>query len=164
MKKLVALRQHLINAVPALARQPERLLTFVEDGAVEFTRGRNYDHGYRYTARLIVTDWGGDTDTLVVPLLYWLTRYQPNADPDRALQFEAEILANDAWDLSITVNLDERVLTRADASTGRIDVEHIMPAYDTAFDIQAEDLTVYVRDNRSDDDYNKASQTPLDDG
>lgn len=129
MIKLQALRQHLLNAVPDLKRGPEKLLTFVQDGGIAFARGQHLSHEYRVDAQIIVTDYRGSLDTLMIPLLQWLSRYQPDLDPDEAVRLEAEILSNNAWDLALTVRLTERVIALVDCDAGTISAEHRMPAY-----------------------------------
>ncbi|MCC5882474.1 MAG: phage tail protein [Halomonas sp.] len=129
MIKLQALRQHLIDAVPDLKRGPEKLLTFVQDGGIAFARGQHLTHEYRVDAQIIITDYSGSLDTLMIPLLQWLSRYQPDLDPDEAIRLEAEILSNNAWDLALTVRLTERVIALVDCEAGKINAEHRMPAY-----------------------------------
>lgn len=129
MKKLHLLRAHLINAVPGLARDPDRLLTFVEEGSIEFRRGTDLTHEYRFTAQLVLTDFTGDLDTLMLPLLQWLAEYQPDADPGEAVSFEAEILNNKSVDLALRLRLTERVIAKIDCDTGRIQAEHSLPRF-----------------------------------
>ncbi|WP_445157073.1 phage tail protein [Halomonas sp. E14] len=124
MKKLHRLRERLVTAVPGLDRDPDRLLTFVEEGSIEFRRGRDLTHEYRFVAQLVLTDFTGDLDTVMLPLLQWLAEYQPDLDPGEALTFEAEILANRAVDLALRVPLTERVIARVDCDTGHIQAEH----------------------------------------
>ncbi|KAA0011198.1 phage tail protein [Billgrantia pellis] len=129
MKKLHLLRAHLINAVPTLDRDPDRLLTFVEEGSIEFRRGRDLTHEYRFVAQLVLTDFTGDLDIVMLPLLQWLAEYQPDLDPSEALTFEAEILANRAVDLAMRVPLTERVIARVDCDSGTIQAEHSLPHF-----------------------------------
>ncbi|MCM2973503.1 phage tail protein [Larsenimonas suaedae] len=130
MKKLTALRQYLIDAVPHLQRDPDGLLTFVEDGTIEFSAGPTLSHGYTFTAQLVLTDFADDVDTVMVPLLDWLAVYQPDLAPAEAVRFEAEVLSNSAVDLALRVQLTERVIAKKDCDTGKISVEHRMPRFD----------------------------------
>ncbi|OHV11204.1 phage tail protein [Kushneria phosphatilytica] len=130
MKKLTALRQYLIDAVPHLQRDPDSLLTFVEDGTIEFARGPNLSHGYTFTAQLVLTDFADEVDTIMIPLLDWLSVYQPDLDPQQAVSFEAEILNNSAVDLALRVQLTERVVAKRDCDTGQIRVDHRMPRFE----------------------------------
>ncbi|MCT8467017.1 phage tail protein [Chromohalobacter canadensis] len=129
MKKLESLRAHLVGAVPELQRGPERLLTFINDGNIRFHRGQHLSHEYRVDAKLVVTDYSGELDTLIIPLLQWLSHYEPDTPPDEAVMLEAEILSNHAWDLALTVRLTERVVALVDCDAGTIKSEHRMPEY-----------------------------------
>lgn len=129
MKKLQSLRAHLLAAVPELKQNPERLLTFVQDGSLRFHRGQHLSHEYHIDAQLVVTDYSGSLDTLMIPLLQWLSHYEPNLDPEQALRLEAEVLSHHAWDIALTVRLTERVVALVDCETGSIKAEHRMPEY-----------------------------------
>ncbi|MDN7131779.1 phage tail protein [Halomonas sp. MC140] len=152
MKKLHLLRAHLINAVPALANDPERLLTFVEEGSIEFRRGPNLTHEYQFTAQLVLTDFSADLDTLMVPLLHWLAEYQPDADPNEAVSFEAEILSHKSVDVALRVKLTERVLAKVECATGRIKVDHALPRFPTS-GCPATHWQLLIRDSEVDADY-----------
>lgn len=129
MIKLQSLRQHLLASVEELRRNPEQLHTFVNDGKVKFARGTNLSHQYTVDAQIIITDYSGSLDTVMVPLLQWLNTYQPDLITEEAVQLEAEILSNTHWDLALTVQLTERVVAKVDCSTGRINAEHRMPEH-----------------------------------
>lgn len=129
MIKLQALRQHLLSAVPELKRNPEQLHIFVNDGNVKFSRGQNLTHQYSVDAQIIITDYSGSLDTVMIPLLQWLNTYQPDLVEDEAVQIEAEILNNTHWDLALTVRLTERVVAKVDCDTGSINAQHRMPEY-----------------------------------
>lgn len=129
MIKLQSLRHHLLNAVPELKRNPEQLHTFVNDGKIKFARGQNLSHQYTVDAQIIITDYSGSLDTVMIPLLQWLNTYQPDLVEDEAVQIEAEILSNTHWDLALTVRLTERVVAKVNCETGDIDAHHRMPEY-----------------------------------
>ncbi|WP_227369834.1 phage tail protein [Halomonas sp. M20] len=129
MKKLTALRNHLLASVPGLANDPDRLLTFVQDGSIQFHRGQHLSHQYLVPAQIVLTDYSGELDAVIIPLLQWLSHYQPDLDPDEAVRFEAEILANDRWDLALSVTLTERVVALVDCAAGSIKSEHRMPEF-----------------------------------
>lgn len=129
MIKLQHLRDHLLNAVPDLARNPEKLHTFANDGKVTFARGTHLSHQYTLDAQILITDYSGTLDTVMIPLLQWLNHYQPDLDMDDAVQLEAEILDHQRWDLALTVRLTERVVAKVDCDTGRINAEHRLPEF-----------------------------------
>lgn len=157
MKKLHLLRAHLMNAVPALANDPERLLTFVEEGSIEFRRGPNLTHEYQFTAQLVLTDFSADLDTIMVPLLQWLAEYQPDADPTEAISFEAEILSHQSVDVALRVKLTERVLAKVDCAAGEIRVDHALPRFPTTGCPDTR-WQLLIRDSGADADYTLAAE------
>jgi len=129
VKKLASLRHHLIERIPGLKRNPERLLTFIEDGRIEFHRGAHLSHQYQVPARVVITDHAGELDAVMIPLLQWISRYQPDLDPTEAVTFQAELMDNQRWDLAIDVTLTERVVATVDCDAGTIRVDHRMPEF-----------------------------------
>ena len=127
MIKPQSLREHLTAALPELARDPDRLLVFIKDGTLAATFAKPLSFEYRYTLSLIVTDFAGHPDAVMVPLLAWIARQQPDllANPERrsGIAFEAELLANDKVDLEIKLPLTESVGVHPRAGGG-YDVEH----------------------------------------
>lgn len=163
MQKLHLLRAHLINAVPALANDPERLLTFVEEGSIEFRRGPNLTHEYQFTAQLVLTDFSADLDTIIVPLLKWLSEYQPDINPTEAIRFEAEILSHQSVDVALRVKLTERVLAKVDCESGEIRVNHALPRFETS-GCPAPRWQLLMRDSEKDADYTLAAEWENDHG
>lgn len=115
MKKPEDLRRHLAVKVPCLGKHPENLHIFVEKGNIVSRAGASLSFEYRYQLNLIVTDFTDHADTLIIPLLAWVKVNQPDIfqHPDKqenAIRFEAEILDHQNVDLSITIDLTERVI------------------------------------------------------
>lgn len=125
MKKLEDLRNHLLANVPGLKRNPDKLLTFIEDGSIEFWPGPNLSHAYAIPIQIIVTDYAGNVDDLILPILSWLKVREPGHDPMNTIRFEAELLNNNSYDIAITVNVTERVIVKA--TEAGLDVEHVLP-------------------------------------
>lgn len=130
MKKLHDVRQFLLTTLPEYQRNPDRIVTLVEDGKIEFHRGPSLSHGYTYTAQIVLLDYSRDVDHIVVPLLMWMQRFEPDVDPHEAIQFEAEILDEGVVDLILRIRFNERVVAKASEETGKIDIEHKAPAFD----------------------------------
>lgn len=150
MRKLTSLRQHLLDSVPGLADDPDRLRTYVPDGNIKFHKGASLSHEYRVTAEIIVVGIGGNLDPVVLPLLQWLAHYQPEVDPEQALRFTLEIHSNTDIDAIFSVELTERVVALVDCDAGAIRSEHRMPEY-PANDCPAERWQLFVRDDPADD-------------
>lgn len=153
MNKLHLLRTHLVGAVPSLARDPDRLLTFVEEGSIEFHRGRDLTHEYQYAAQLVLTDFADDLDTVMLPLLQWLAEYQPDVAPNEAVNFEAEILNNRSVDLALRVQLTERVIAKVDCEAGTIRVDRALPSFELDACPITQHWQLLARDTNTDDDY-----------
>ncbi|MFK3649284.1 phage tail protein [Lysobacter enzymogenes] len=113
MIKPDSLRAQLAAAIPELKRDPDRMLLFIKEGGLSATLAPGFSFEYRYTLHLIITDFAGHPDAVMVPLLVWLARNQSELLANPALRdgiaFEAELLANDKVDLEIRLPLTERV-------------------------------------------------------
>lgn len=69
----------------------------------------------RYTLNVIVTDFTGDFDLLIVPVLAWLRENQPDimttdAGQKKGFTFYADINNDSSFDISISLMLTERTL------------------------------------------------------
>jgi len=123
MKKPAELRAALAAANGFIRKHPDKLSVFVDEGTVVASGGASYSHEYRYTLTLIVQDYAGSTDEIVLPILIWLRRAQPElfenpARRERMLALEVEMLDNNRVDLEIKLPLTERVIVTA-AQDGR---------------------------------------------
>ncbi len=123
MRKPQELRDYLLASVPELARSPEKLQIFIDRGNLQARLQASLHFEYQYTLNLIVTDLAGHSDNLLVPLLAWVKHNQPEMEAD-AIQFEADIIAHDKIDLSLTLPLTERVLV-ATNEDGNYTTEHL---------------------------------------
>ncbi|WP_267382245.1 MULTISPECIES: phage tail protein [unclassified Sphingomonas] len=122
MKKPDALRKYLLAAVAALASKPENLSLFVDKGRIGARAGSlSYEH--RYTLNVVVQDYAGDIDKLFVPLLAWISDNQPELlqqDKQEPFSFEADLLDGELVDVSIDIELTERVLVERTADGTRV--------------------------------------------
>ncbi|EZP46972.1 putative tail completion protein R (Gpr) [Stenotrophomonas sp. RIT309] len=122
MIKPDSLRTHLMAAVPGLRESAERLLVFVEDGKLQSSYQPGLSFQYQYTLALILTDYAGSPDSLMLPVLQWLTRHQPEllANPARRddIGFDVDVLADNLVDVALKLPLTERVVvtTQPDGS------------------------------------------------
>ncbi len=117
MKKLESLRTHMLNAVKELQRDPERMLIFTEKGNIRCTLANGLSFEYIYDLNLILTEYAGDLDAVMIPLLDWvrinqhelLTNLEKSKD---AFKFETVVLDNGTVDLALTLPLTERVIVK----------------------------------------------------
>lgn len=126
MKKLIDLREYLLQRIPALAVNPDQLLTYVETGKIAFSTGANYSHQYSFNAVIIITQWRHSADDVVIPLLEWLNVREPGFDPEKSLSFEADILNKETVDLAFKLALTERVIVQD--QNGERSITHVLPA------------------------------------
>lgn len=153
MLKIPDLRAHLVAAVPELARDPERFIVMASGGRVVNTGTLSLSFEYAYTAKLFVLDYAGHADAIMVPLLAWAKLQQPELfdNPDRRAQgirFQAEYLTANTIDLSIEIDLTERVLVRprANGPAGALEAEHVPEPLPIGWNDKAEHWSLWLRD------------------
>jgi P2 phage tail completion protein R (GpR) len=132
MKKPQLLRDHITRACPDLATNPDKLTVFIERGQIVHTGTPALSFEYRYTLNIVITDWAGSTDVLVVPIVAWLKRHQPDIfdNPtrrERAFRFESEIIDHQTADIGIEIDLTETVAVKGETVDGvnRLTTRHI---------------------------------------
>lgn len=128
MKKAADLRKHISTWVPDLGKNEDKLHVFIEKGTVATKLVQGLGFQYAYTLQIVITDFGESPDVVIVPILAWLQKNQPDLlqDPvrrDRAIAIEAEIIDNDKVDIQFTVELTEGVTVR-DVPSG-FECQHI---------------------------------------
>lgn len=119
MIKPASLRAAIAAAVPDLDANPDKLQVFVDAGNLVATNTKTLSFEYRYTINLILLDFAGNEDTVMMALLVWIRRYQSdlldNADKrSTAIGFEVDQLSNSTCDLSIKLPLTESVKVQLD--------------------------------------------------
>jgi len=115
MNKPQSLRSALNKSVPYVADNPDRLHLFVDSGQLVATAAASLSWEYRYTLNVVITDFTGDQNLLMAPVLLWLQENQPDAlqnseAREKLFSFEVDILANDRCDISMDLKLTERVI------------------------------------------------------
>ena len=126
MKKPDSLRSHILAAVKELQRDPERMLIFTDKGNVRCTGASGLSFEYVYDLNFILTEYSGELDAVMIPLLDWVRINQSelimNLDKSKeAFKFETVILNNNTVDLSLTFPLTERVIVKR-KDDGTLDV------------------------------------------
>ena len=119
MYKPKSLRKALTDAVPDLARNPEMMRIFIDNGKLASTLAASLSFENQYTLNIVVTDFTGDIELLLVPIQAWLRIHQADimtTDEGRKKGFTyfADINDNDSADISISLMLTERTIVRED--------------------------------------------------
>jgi len=144
------LRHHLTEANPMLRRNPDRLHVFADRGRVVSTGASSLSFEYQYTLNIIVTEYAGHADAIIVPLLAWIRVHQPDlmlndARRKDGFRFDVEFLNQQAVDLSIEIDLTERVIVSRD-DHGRLAAAHVGEPPDPNFPLIPEELELWARD------------------
>lgn len=123
MKKPESLRAYLIDCVAQLKKHPAMLQVFIEQGKIACKQQAGLTFRWDYTLTLALQEYSGDADAVMVPLLAWCRTNQIDM-PDDAINFEAEIIDHQRYDMIIRVPLSEATLVRTD-DDGNYQTEHI---------------------------------------
>lgn len=128
MNKPENLRAHLLATVAEFKHNPDRLLIFIDNGKVSCTAAHTLSFEYSFDLQIILTEFAGHPDSVILPILGWLSVNQPelleNLDKvKQGIQFEADILDKNKVDLSLTLPLTERVIVGKD-DQGNTTVKH----------------------------------------
>ncbi|MDR3432062.1 MAG: phage tail protein [Rouxiella aceris] len=128
MLKPQQLRAALTQSLPYLQRNPDSLNMFIEHGRIVSTLTPSLSFEYQYQLNLVVTDYAGDVDLLVVPVLAWLRVNQPDimATPEKrqtGYTFKVDVISDNTVDISIDLQLTERVIVKE--SDGALHVDHL---------------------------------------
>ena len=69
MNKPESLRAHLLATVAELQHNPDRLLIFIDNGKVRCTAAASLSFEYSFDLQIILTDFAGHPDSVMLPLL-----------------------------------------------------------------------------------------------
>ena len=111
MKKPHALREYLLNAIPDLLQDPDRLLIFANDGKLMSTAANGYSFEMAYTLDMIITDYAGDVDVFGVVLFTWI------------MDNQSELIDNSKYDLHFKIPLTECVIVKKNAE-GKFEISY----------------------------------------
>ena len=128
MNKPESLRAHLLATVAEFQNNPDRLLIFIDNGKVRCTAAATFSFEYSYDLQIIMTAFAGHPDSVMLPVLGWISVNQPELlenyeKMQTGIQFEADILDKDKVDLGLRLRLTERVVVSTDAQ-GNTTVKH----------------------------------------
>jgi hypothetical protein len=119
MLKPASLRKALFKSVPLLRENPDMLRLFVDGGAISATLATSLSFENRYTLDIVVTDYTGDLNLLIVPVNVWLREHQPDimaTDEGRknGFTYVADINNDDSSDVRMSLGLTERTIVKED--------------------------------------------------
>lgn len=127
MRKADSLRRWLTHFLPDLKTHPDRLQIYVEGGQIATRQSRTLSFAYQYTLKALLTDFAGDAVSLMVPVLAWIEKEQPELlrrGDSQPFSFEAEILDGDLVDIELSIDLSEIVLVAMRPDGSGYDIDH----------------------------------------
>lgn len=127
MRKADSLRRWLTAYLPYLKTHPDRLHIYVEGGRIAARRSRTLSFVYRYTLKVGIWEYAGDSDHIIVPILAWIEKEQAELlrrDDSDPFEFEAELLDGDVSDILISIALSETVLVIPRGDCSGYDIQH----------------------------------------
>jgi hypothetical protein len=128
MLKPNQLRKALTDSVPLLQCNPDSLNVFIDSGRIVYTLAASLSFEYQYRQNMVITDYTGNIDLLIVPMLEWLRVNEPDimATKDKqqnGFTFKADVISDTASDISIDLQLSERVIVKQVGDA--LHVEHV---------------------------------------
>ena len=117
MLKPASLKKALYKSVPLLRDNPDMLHMFVDGGMINATLATSLSFENRYTLDIVVTDYTGDLNLLIVPVNVWLREHQPDImtteeGKKRGFTYVADINNDDSKDVRISLQLTERTIVK----------------------------------------------------
>jgi len=117
MLKPQKLRQALSYSVPELRPNPDELNVLIDSGRIVYTLASSLSFEYQYRLNMVIIDYAGNIDLLIVLLLAWLRTNEldimaPEEKRRTGFTFQADVISDTASDISIELQLSERVILK----------------------------------------------------
>ncbi len=111
MRQLNQLREFMLQSVAELQQHPDKLQIWTDDGELVFkTLDPLPNHRNEYTASVLITDYAGGLESLAMPLMTFIKKYNSQGNDD-SIAYEAEIIDHDRADVLFKVKLIDNVNT-----------------------------------------------------
>lgn len=123
MKKLNSLREHLALALPELARNPDALAIYADDGTIATRDGINLGFEMRYTASVTLLDCSYAPAQIFLPIVIWLRAHQRDVIQNHAsgterIRFTVDPVDSSSVDIDIKLPLTEALDVLPDGQGG----------------------------------------------
>lgn len=112
MRKPASLRSALTAALPEVRNEPDRLMLWVEDGAVRARQTGSLGFAFAYPLSVLLREVTTDIAVIALAVVRWLQVEQPDllaAGPGNSFTFESDILDNGSADVLLRIQLVEAV-------------------------------------------------------
>lgn len=124
------IREIMTRSNQYLQENPDKMQVFIDAGHIACRGANSLSYEYQYTLNIIVQDFAAHADLLILPLLIYLRTNQPELfeNKDKAknlIRFDIEFLNQECIDISIQVDLTERVIVSQPAGATRLRADHV---------------------------------------
>lgn len=151
MKKPALLRAALVALLPELARNPDKLAMWVENGRVRATGNAQRGFAWEYPLTVVVEDFTKPPETLFFIVVDWLRTQQPDLLTPNAegFAFDVDVIDEKTADVKITLPLGEVVTAIGDGNGGwQLEVQpEPLPLFPDAEPIAPGLTSIWVRGN-----------------
>lgn len=143
MIKPASLRAAIVALQPDLARDPAKLLMWVDQGSIVSCSTPTLGFAYRYRLNVILIEFAGQPSVVILAVTNWLREHQPALlTPGKdAFSIEVDLIDSKTVDLQLQIQLDENVLaTRRE--DGGFHLQHLdepVPLFDDDLPLIASD-------------------------
>lgn len=143
MIKPASLRAAIVALQPDLARDPAKLLMWVDQGSIVACSTPTLGFAYRYRLNVILIEFSGQPSVVILAVTNWLRQHQPDllTPGKEAFSIEVDLIDSKTVDLQLQIQLDENVLaTRRE--DGGFDLQHLdepVPLFDDDLPLIASD-------------------------
>lgn len=141
MRKLQSLKAHMADALAhrGAKNNPADLYFHIPQGSLQARQGEGLGFAYSYTLVMSVLDFAHSIDEIMIPLLLWIRRWQPDllsltADQG-GIAFEIDDLDDHKVDVMIRIPVNE-VVSLIPGASGGYDLKR--PEEPLPFALQAE--------------------------
>jgi hypothetical protein len=143
MIKPASLRAALVALQPSLARDPEKLVMWVDQGGIRSNSTESLGFAYRYRLNVLLVDFAGEPSIIMLAVTNWLRENQPEriVPGQEAFTIEVDLIDSKTVDLQLQIQLDENVLVTC-REDGGFDLEHLaepVPLFDDDLPLIASD-------------------------
>ncbi|NLY33938.1 MAG: phage tail protein [Alcaligenaceae bacterium] len=130
MLKPNEIREIITRSNQYLRDNPDKMQVFIDAGHIACRGAKSLSYEYQYTLNIIVQDFSAHADLIILPLLIYLRTNQPELfeNKDKAknlIRFDIEFLNQECIDMSIQVDLTERVIVSQPPGESRLKAEHV---------------------------------------
>ena len=111
MRKIDTLRAAILDALPELNRDPDRLRMWIEKGSGQATSTQSQGLAFAFQLNVLVVELASDIAVLGLAVVRWMRVNQPDLLVPGAtgFDFDADILDNGTADVHLQLQLDQAV-------------------------------------------------------